>query len=221
MSTKGGRQSTEGITVRCEHWHSHASGPHALPPSFFRMVHSSHGHTCSVFVCLQVGRHPVLLLYHKTRQQPRPGRKTSTFQSRSQGYLCFPVCKVQVKSSVIPKSSSNYFPPGHPAPTFIIRQIHSQLHTFKHLHLVDFSGDTTKRRNRRLTSSSYKHIYKHVQVLVHSERLLVSLMNCLETRYETGVVIWCKKKPNGSRIKDHSDFFFLASIISFCTAKHS
>ena len=44
MSKERARQSTEGITVCCKHWHSHASGPRSLPPSFFPTLHSSHGH---------------------------------------------------------------------------------------------------------------------------------------------------------------------------------
>lgn len=52
MSKERARQSTEGITVCRKHWHSHASGPRSLPPSFFPTLHSSHGHTVlCVCVC--------------------------------------------------------------------------------------------------------------------------------------------------------------------------
>ena len=53
MSKERARQSTEGITVCCKHWHSHASGPRSLPPSFFPTLHSSHGHT-ALCVCVCV-----------------------------------------------------------------------------------------------------------------------------------------------------------------------
>ena len=51
MSKERARQSTEGITVCCKHWHSHASGPRSLPPSFFPTLHSSHGH---IVLCVRV-----------------------------------------------------------------------------------------------------------------------------------------------------------------------
>lgn len=69
------RQSTEGITVCCKHWHSYASGPHSLPPSFFRMAHSSHGHTALCLCAHKSAGSLALLLYHENIQQLLSGRR--------------------------------------------------------------------------------------------------------------------------------------------------
>lgn len=97
-------QSTKEITVCGKHWNSHASTARSLPPSFFRMLHSSHGHTVLCW-CVKSANSSVCLLYLKTfnRHSPKeqmnipvqiPGVPVSPEASlRSRTYvwlLCFP-----------------------------------------------------------------------------------------------------------------------------------
>ncbi len=97
MSKKRKRQSTEGITVCCKHWHSHASGPHSLPPSFFRTVHSSHGHTV-LCPCVNKSADSLALLYHENIEQQQSGRKDQHSCLNPRGTCLSYRVKVQVVS---------------------------------------------------------------------------------------------------------------------------